>query len=197
MAGLEKITNQIMEEANNSAKAKLEEAEKNAAIILKDAEREALKASEAADVKSAADVRNYEERVKSSLDLKRRTALLQTKQEIIADVIEKAYQAFCSREAAEYFETVKNMISKFALPQDGEIYFSEKDLSRLPSGFADEVAKIASLKGGSLKISGETRQMEGGFVLAYGGIEENCSFRALFDSKRDELQDQVQKILFS
>lgn len=197
MAGLEKITNQIMEEANNSAKAKLEEAEASAAVILKEAEEEAAKASAAADVKSEADIKNFEERVKSSLDLKRRTALLQTKQEIIADVIENAYQAFCNREAAEYFETIKNMISKFALPQDGEIYFSEKDLNRMPSGFADEAAKIASEKGGSLKVSGETRQMEGGFVLAYGGIEENCSFRALFDSKKDELQDRVQKILFS
>lgn len=197
MAGLDKITNQIMEEANNSAKMKLEEAETNAAAILEKAKEEAAKAAAEAAQKSETDVKNYEERVKSSLDLKRRTALLQTKQEIISAVIEKAYQAFCGKEEAEYFDTIKKMIGTYALPQDGEIYFSEKDLKRLPSGFAEVVAEIASEKGGSLRISSETKQMEGGFVIAYGGIEENCSFRALFDSKRDELQDQVQKVLFS
>ena len=33
----------------------------------------------------------------------------------------------------------------------------------------------------------KNKGIEGGFVLAYGGIEENCTLRAMFDAKRDEL----------
>ena len=36
-----------------------------------------------------------------------------------------------------------------------------------------------------------------GFILIYGGIEENCSIDAMFAEKRDELLDQVRKILFA
>ena len=36
-----------------------------------------------------------------------------------------------------------------------------------------------------------------GALLLYGGIEENCTFRALFDDKREELQDLTNQILFA
>ena len=48
-----------------------------------------------------------------------------------------------------------------------------------------------------LHISGDTRDIDGGFVLTYGGIEENCSIDALFDAAHEVLQDKVQEILFS
>ena len=38
--------------------------------------------------------------------------------------------------------------------------------------------------------------MDGGFLLVYGGIEENCTIRAVFDSKREELSDHVNRLLF-
>ena len=56
---------------------------------------------------------------------------------------------------------------------------------------------MAQKKGGVLEISGETRNIDGGFILIYGGIEENCSIDAMFAEKRDELLDQVRKILFA
>ncbi len=43
----------------------------------------------------------------------------------------------------------------------------------------------------------EARNIDNGFILAYGGIEENCSIEAMFAEKRDELRDQVRKILFA
>ena len=51
-------------------------------------------------------------------------------------------------------------------------------------------------EGAALTVSSETRDIDGGFVLTYGGIEENCSFDALFDSAHEMLQDKVQEILF-
>ncbi len=198
MTGLDKIINQILDEANNSANEKLEEAKAKAKEITDAAEAEAKALEEEISKKSEVEIANYRDRVESSADLKRRTAVLEAKQEVIAQTMEKAYKKFCSKSDEEYFSTLKEMLKKFALPQEGEVYFSDKDLKKMPSGFEEEIGKIAKGKGGSLKVSKENRDVEGGgFVLAYGGVEENCSFRALFDSKKDDLQDEIQKILFA
>lgn len=196
MAGLDKIVNQILEEANNSAESKVQAAREEAEAVLAKAREEAAKETEKIAAKAGTDVKNLEDRMKSSADLSRRTAILQTKQEMISNVIAKAYDAFCSKTDAEYFETIKGMLKKFVLAEEGEIIFSGRDIERMPAGFEGELERIASEKGGKLTLSKENRQMEGGFVLVYGGIEENCTFKALFDSQRDELQDKVQKVLF-
>ena len=41
------------------------------------------------------------------------------------------------------------------------------------------------------------RRIIDSFVLIYGGIEENCTFPALFDAKREQLQDLVHRLLFA
>ena len=71
------------------------------------------------------------------------------------------------------------------------------DLARMSNDFRAEVEKSAASKGGSLVISEEGRKIENGFVLAYGGIEENCTLQAIFDAKKDELSDKVHRIIFA
>ena len=66
----------------------------------------------------------------------------------------------------------------------------------MPAGFAEKIKSIAASKGGNLKVSEKPEKMDGGFLLVYGGIEENCTIRAVFDSKREELSDQVNRLLF-
>lgn len=70
-------------------------------------------------------------------------------------------------------------------------------MERLPEGFEDRLNAALKDKGAVLRISGDTRDIDGGFVLTYGGIEENCSIDALFDAAHEVLQDKVQEILFS
>ena len=66
----------------------------------------------------------------------------------------------------------------------------------MPAGFEKKIEAAAKEKGGSLVLKKEPKAIADGFVLVYGGIEENCTLRALFDAKRDQLQDQVNAILF-
>ena len=58
------------------------------------------------------------------------------------------------------------------------------------------IQKTAAGKGGALSLSRDAKEMSGGFILVYGGIEENCTIRALFDAERDELSDKVHGLLF-
>ena len=69
-----------------------------------------------------------------------------------------------------------------------------KQLKQIPD---KAKAGLAALPAGcSLTLGKTPRAMDGGFILVYGGVEENCSFSALFASRKEALQDSVQKILF-
>lgn len=197
MTGLEKITDQIQEEAKASAAQRLEAAQKEAEAVLAEA-KDACAAMEAeAAEKNAAMKVNYEGRVKSSAEQQRRTALLRAKQEIIADVIEEAYVTLKKKDVQSYFLTMEKILKTYALAEDGEIYFSAEDLARMPGDFEKKITAAAKEKGGSLVLKKEPKAIADGFVLVYGGVEENCTLKALFDAKKDELQDKVNAILFS
>ena len=197
MAGLDKMKSQILNEAKAAADAKTAKANAEAEAILSDAKAEAEKRQSSISKKSAAQVANYKDRVVSSIDLQRRTKILGAKQEMIAAVLEKAYETVAGLGDKEYFELILKMLGKYALSQEGEIFFSANDLKRMPTGFEQDAQQKAQANGGSLKVSKEGKNIENGFVLVYGGIEENCTLRAMFDAKRDELSDKVHRMLFS
>ena len=74
---------------------------------------------------------------------------------------------------------------------------SAKDFDQAPDDFTQKIEAAAKKAGGSLTVQKTQVSIGKGFVLSYGGIEENCSFKALFADKKDELQDLVSRILFS
>ena len=197
MTGLEKMQSQILDEAQKNADEILEQAEKEAGEIREEAGKSAQVESSRILEKSRAEVKNIQERTLSSCALQRRQILLEAKQEIIARILENAYHTLIEADEDTYFRIIRKMLEKYTAGQAGEICFSERDLGRMPEGFEKEIQEIAGKNGGTLVLSKEPRKISGGFVLVYGGIEENCSFRAMFNSRKDELSDEVHKILFS
>ena len=124
--------------------------------------------------------------------------ILQAKQEVIAKILDDVYEALLVLDDKSYFEFIRKMLKKFVLPQEGSICFSSNDLKRMPENFESEIMDIAAKKGGKLTLLKEGNDnIRGGFVLLYGGIEENCTFKAMFDSKKGELSDKVHVLLFS
>lgn len=196
MTGLEKMKNQILDEAKALADSKIAKAQQKAEEILDEAKAEAEKSVTGISQKSDKDVVNYKERIASSIDLQKRTKLLAAKQEVIAEVLDKSYDKLKTMGTEEYFAMLLKLAEKYVLPQEGIIYFSAADLTRMPESFREGVKKLAEEKGGKLDISGEGRSIENGFVLAYGGIEENCTLKAIFDAKKDEFADKIHHILF-
>ena len=180
MSGLENMKRQILDEANHSAEEQISKARTKAEEILREA-REQMEEQSA---------------VMASSEMQRKQALLQAKQEVIQEVLNKAYQQVLHLEPESYFEMLQKLLETYALPQEGTIYFSAADLARMPQKFEDVIEQTAQKKGGHLVVSKEPKDMDGGFVLVYGGIEENCTIRAMFHTKQDELSDVVQKILF-
>lgn len=197
MAGLDKMKSQILNEAKAAAESKTAKANAEAEELLAQAKAEAEKRQSGISRRSEAEVASYKDRIVSSIDLQRRTKVLGAKQELIASVLDKAYETVAGLKDEEYFALLLKLLGKYALSQDGEVFFSAKDLKRMPTGFEQDAQQRAKANGGTLKISRKEMNIENGFVLVYGGIEENCTLRAIFDAKRDELSDKVHHMLFS
>ena len=187
MTGLDKIVNQILDDAGKEASQVMEKAQAEADEILSAAREACEKLAAGNDEKIEEAQKSHIERIQSSAQLQKRQAVLKAKQELIAKVIDKAYSELCKKDGDEYFTLIKKMLEKFALARSGEVYFSEKDL----------IKTIAAAKGGSLSLAKEPKELDGGFILVYGGVEENCSFKALISAKKDELADKVHQLIFA
>lgn len=196
MSGLDKMKSQILDEATHSAEVKIAEAKAKAEEMIEAARAQAAAEVEKISNKAKADANNYAQRVASSCEMQRKQALLRAKQDVISGVLDQAYGRILNLDADAYFDMIRKMLDKYVLGESGEIYFSAKDLGRMPAGFEEEIQKAAAAKGGALSLAKEAKEMDGGFILVYGGIEENCTIKALFDAKRDELSDKVHGLLF-
>ena len=197
MSGLEKIREKILQDAENTAAARIEAAEAEARVIKSEAVRDADEIAKNVKAKAESDVKAFSERVDSSLDMEHRTKILAAKQEIIGDVIKEAKKRIAGLQTREYFDLMLKLIEKHVQPEEGTVYFSAEDLARIPEGFEKSLKEAAREAGGNLRISQVAREMGPGFILNYGGIEENCTIDALFEEKKDDLTDTVREILFA
>lgn len=196
MAGIDNITNEILQEAENKAAAMSADARKRAEDLLDGARKKCEDIAAKGTERGKAEAEAYASRVVSQAGLRKRQALLKAKQDIISDVIDKAMEKLASRETGDYFAMLIKLVGAHLQKGDGEILFSKRDLERLPKGFPEEAAKLAEAAGGSLTVSKETADIENGFILRYGGVDENCTLKALFAEKRDILSDTVAKTLW-
>lgn len=196
MSGLDQMMQRIEAAAKAQAAEITSKAQAEADAILAEATAAGQAAAAEIAEKSVRDIASQKDRMVYSAEQQRRTALLRAKQEIIADVLDKSYQALLALPEAEYFAFLKKACGHYAQAADGEIVFAKKDLDRLPAGYVEELQAVAQEKGGSLKLSAESLNVDGGFVLVYGGVEENCTVRTLFDARKEALQDEVHRLLF-
>ena len=173
MTGLDKITSQIQEEAEASAKERIEAAQKEAEQILADAKAACEAMEKEASDKAAALKTVQDGRIHSAAEQKRKTALLKAKQEIIAEIIGSAYQTLKEEDTASYFLTMEKLVKTYALADKGEIYFSAADLGRMPADFEKKIEAAAQENGGSLTLKKEPKEIRNGFFLLLGGVVGN------------------------
>ena len=197
MTGLEKIIEKIGLDAQSAGAEVQAKADAHCAEILSNAKAEC----DRIDAKAVADAAALREdllaRGESGAHMQRKNRILTAKQEMIHGVIESAKQKLLGLESIDYFVLLGKLAEKYAQPGDGVMFLSASDLARVPAYFRGTLADIGKKKGGSLTLSDEPRDLNGGFVLAYGGIEENCTFEALFEENKERLQDVVREKLFS
>lgn len=196
MTGIEKIIEQIGLDAAETARATIEEARNSAQEEKSSTLKKVSEQCTQIRSQSEKDVADWLERARSAGLLKKRQLILSAKQELIGEIINTAHHQLLEMTDNEYFKMLLKMIEKYALPQKGELLFSPADYQRLPTDFQESVNAVVQKENASLVISNQNRSIDGGFVLVYGEIEVNCSFAALFDAAKDQLQDRVNEVLF-
>lgn len=197
MGGLDKIIEEIKDQANAEAGQILKEADEYCDEYMKEITDKVADEVEAFEKKEKSKRDLYDEKVKSGALFRERNEILKTKQQCINEVIKEAEYTICNLETKQYFDFLSKLFEANFDGTDGEMFFGKEDLERMPEEFKERIKAIADNKGAKVNISDKTKNIKNGFILVYGEIEENCTIQSLFDEKSDALRDIVNKELFS
>ncbi len=199
MVGAERLKEKILEEARQQARATVEKAEKEAAVIIDGAKKEAQdKKAEIID-KARLDAADREKRLIAVAELDARKQRLQAKQEVLEQAFTKTLDKLINLPADQYQEILLNMVVDSVTAGNEEIIVSEQDKQRLTPDFIATINKKLKEKGiaANVKLSNESRQIDGGFILKMGAVEANYSFGTIIRMQRDAIEAEVVKVLFA
>lgn len=197
MSGLEKIIGHIENEAKEKVLSLTGGASAKAESILSDSASRTADEVDRIAKKAGNEAAGILERGKASAELRKKQILLRGRQEIINEALDRAKSILSELSDTEYLSLLGKLFEKYAPAKDAVLKLSAKDLDRVPESMLDVFRATASQKGAVLTVSKEPAEIADGFVLDYGGVEENCSFEALIDENMEKLQDEINSTLFS
>ena len=122
--------------------------------------------------------------------------ILACKVEIIDDTIEKTISKLKNLPEKEYFDLLIRLISRHLQKGSGVLGLCEADLNRVPADFEKKLCELTEKIGGSIQLSKQPADIEDVFILSYGLISENCSFRAMMEAEKEDIRDTAARILF-
>lgn len=196
LTGLEKIIEKIAAESLEKCNSIISEAGKKGDELLAEARAKASRDSDAVIAGGKAEAEKIELSAKSKAESITKTRYLQVKNAVVNDVIAAAYERIEAMNDESYFDFLLRLCEKNAADGEGVMYLSKRDLGRIPPDFEEKVNSLIFEKG-ALMISKTPGELENGFILAYGDMEVNCTLRAVFDEKHDNLKDILGKALFT
>ena len=196
--GAQRIIGRIMADATAAAEAERKEAAAKVAAIEAEAQKTAAARREQILAQAAKKAAEQKRRILGAAQLEARKELLSVKQQLIEEAFQQSLQELSNLELDAYQVVLRDLLLAVVETGNETIYLSPRDRERIPARFWEEINRAlkAAGKEGRLTLSGETRDIQGGFILESGGVEINCSFASLLEMQRDELEPAVAKILF-
>lgn len=191
MTGGEKIIARILEEADAQCEQLLREAGEQAEQLTAQAAAETAAQVASLEEQTAKEAARMQAAAQSAAQLSVRNALLACRREEIERTLNETLQALCQLPDEAYFEALTRLLKQNVRPGNGVIRLNQRDRERMPASFQQELASQ------NITLSDATVAIEGGFVLSYGDIEQNCAFSALLADRRDALEDLVNRELFA
>lgn len=193
MNGLDSIIDTIINEAQQQASKNIQAAQSEKAVLMSETEEELATVEKKFKEQILADSEKVIERASAANEQYLKQQLMITKMKFIDGVINEAMEKIRSMPAEEYFAAMEKLILSNAHNADGVIAFNKADNERMPKDFVKNCS--AKLDGGSIKLSEAAEDIDGGFIIRYGDVEENCSIESIFRFKYDELCDIVNGFL--
>ena len=194
MNGIEKITQRIQADAQAEIDRVLSEARAQAAEITAGykAQADAEAAQIAAKNEKAAAER--EERLAGTAQMEARKLALAAKQEMVEKAYDLALKKLRAMPAEKYTSVLAELLAQASSTGTEEVIFSPKDRETVGKAAVEQANKAGGKK---LKLSGETRAIQGGFILRAENVEVNCAFDTLVRLQKAETAGDVARKLFA
>ena len=182
MSNLDKLVAEILQQAQKEANRMLTKAKTE---NLEFSEKENKKIQKEVDVindKAQEEAQALKERVISNANLKSRDMILQAKEELADDILEKVLERLKNIDSKKYLKFVENILKNLNLSKNAEVMVS-KDM-KLALG--DKILDY--------KISDQT--VESGCSIKDGNLIYNNEFSNLIEFNREELEREILNKIF-
>ena len=192
MNGLEQILQKIEADGIKEAEKIKADAQITAEKIISDATEkantDAMEFSQKADKKTSVMIENAKSGCVSLI----KRAEASAKAEVVAECIKLATESLKSMADEQYFELLKKLVLKYYHPNEqGELLMNKDDISKMPKSFLKEIKK----SGADIILCEEPADIDSGFIIRYGGVEENCTFDSLIEENTDKIKDKLYEML--
>lgn len=199
MNGAEKLVDRILKEGRQRADEIINRARQRADEIIEEAEQTAQKKAEVIEQKAREDAEEIKRRIRAVAQMDMRKDILAVKQQFIDQVFDRVMEQLINLSTEEYQNILLELFVKTVDTGREQVIIASGDQDRINEQFIDRVNQALKEQGktGNLTLSGETRDIKGGFILKSGGVEINNSFETILRMEREELEPEVAEILFS
>jgi len=196
--GADRIIQRVLDDAQARAESIKAEASEKANAIESEAREKANRRKEQILEQAHKSAAEQKSRIIGVAQLEARKKLLAAKQEMIGEAFQKALGELSGLDDREYLSVIRALLLEMSDTGTETVIFNERDKERITEDFWKDVNNSLADQGkkGELELSEETRPIKGGFILQRGGLEMNCSFESLLETKRDELEYEVAELLF-
>lgn len=198
MAGIENIKDRII----NDAEVKKQEIKINTSKHIEEIQLNSKKHAEIKieeiEKKTQHEIAEKRRIINSMTELEMRKNLLHTKQMVIEEVFNEALNHLSNMNDEEYFNIIYKLVIASISSGDEEIVFSQKDKNKFGESLVQKVNShlISIGKTANIRLSDDSVNICGGFIIRSSGIEINNSFEAILRMKRDEIEPKVAELLF-
>ena len=191
MSSGDKILNRISLDCDERISKIGAETDEKCAQIMAQAKLDADKISAEIADRAQSKVKQMQAASKSRCDLETRNAFLKRRREEIDKTYSEILNKMKNLPDEDYFELIYTFAKKLN-GMSGVVLLNEKDMNRLPKDFLTRLEKC----GVKAELSKMPCDIESGFILKCGDIEENMDFSAILSEKRDAIEDFINQELF-
>lgn len=198
-----------MDGIKNMAEKILQDGKERAASILEDANTQIREIEKQMEKISESNIKRFEHDLKidsdklkltieSNSELEKRNELLKCKQEKIDQVFDMALISIQEMEPASYINMLVGKLLNSVVTGTEEVIFSSRDKEHV----AQQIISLANLEldrlglVNQLRLSDETADIKGGFILKTDTYEMNYSIESLINQARETLEPSIVKVLF-
>lgn len=191
MSSGDKILNRISLDCDERISQIGAETDEKCAQIMAQAKLDADKISAEIADRAQSKVKQMQAASKSRCDLETRNAFLKRRREEIDKTYSEILNKMKNLPDEDYFELIYTFAKKLN-GMSGVVLLNEKDMNRLPKDFLARLEEC----GVKAELSKAPCDIESGFILKCGDIEENMDFSAILSEKRDAIEDFINQELF-